>query len=186
MGMSLSRIVLIAMAVALGLAWPDGGNTSSPVSAQSLVEANRPAVTSDPVDGYMVLAPSVLRSGQTESISVSLFSGQQAARGTIRLALFNWNSVVAEASGSIEGTEAIPLAVPNVAPGSYRLAVSGPGFQETTTIKVEPGDVLFVETDKPIYNPGQGDIRVRVLLLDVELKPDGREHNGRGKGRKGQ
>ena len=170
MGMSLSRIVLIAMAVALGLAWPDGGNTSSPVSAQSLVEANRPAVTSDPVDGYMVLAPSVLRSGQTESISVSLFSGQQPARGTIRLALFNWNSVVAEASGSIEGTGAIPLAVPNVAPGSYRLAVSGPGFQETTTIKVEPGDVLFVETDKPIYNPGQ-DIRVRVLLLDVELKP---------------
>ena len=69
--------------------WSAGGDSPSPVSAQTLFEADRPAVTSDPVDGYMVLAPSVLRSGQTESISVSLFSGQHPARGTVRLALFD-------------------------------------------------------------------------------------------------
>ncbi len=29
---------------------------------------------------------------------------------------------------------------------------------------------LFIETDKPIYKPGQ-ELHIRVLLLDVDLKP---------------
>ena len=170
MGMSFSRIVLLSTAVALAFVWSAGGDTPTPVSAQTLIETDRPAVTSDPVDGYMALAPSVLRSGQTEGISVSLFSGQQPARGTVRLALLNQGVTLAEATGNIEGTGAIPLTVPNIAPGYYQLRVEGPGFQETTSLNVETGDVLFVETDKPIYNPGQ-DMHIRVLLLDIELKP---------------
>ena len=170
MGMSFSRVGLLAATVALGLVWSAGGDAPSPVSAQTLAETDRPAVTSDPVDGFMALAPSVLRSGQTESISVSLFSGQQPARGTVQLALLDQGVAVAEATGSIEGTGAIPLSVPDISPGYYRLSVQGPGFHETTSLRVESGDVLFVETDKPIYKPGQ-DMHIRVLLLDIELKP---------------
>ena len=170
MGMSISRFAMLATAVALAFVWSAGGDSPSPVSAQALAEADRPAVTSDPVDGYMVLAPSVLRSGQTEGISVSLFSGRQPARGTVQLALLSRNAVWAEATGSIEGTGAIPLSVPDISRGYYQLTVAGPGFQEAAWIMVEAGDVLFVETDKPIYKPGQ-DMHIRVLLLDIELKP---------------
>ena len=172
MGMSFSRIVLLAAAVVLALVWSAGGDAPTPVSAQTTDGANRPAVTSDPVDGYMVLAPQVLRSGQTEPISISLFSGQQPARGTVKLALYDQNNfvLVAEAEGSIEGTGSIPLAVPRISQGNYFLSVQGPGFQETKWLLVDSGGVLFVETDKPVYNPGQ-DMRIRVLLMDVELKP---------------
>ena len=168
--MRFSRIAVLATAVALGLVWAAGGDAPSLMPAQTSADTNRPAVTTDPVDGYMALAPSILRSGQTESISVSLFSGQQPARGTVQLALSSQSDVVAQASGSIEGTGSIPLSVPDVSPGTYYLNVVGPGFQESTTVTVESGDVLFVETDKPIYKPGQN-MHIRVLLLDIELKP---------------
>lgn len=172
MALRFSRIVLLAAAVALALIWSAGGDSPTPVSAQTTDGANRPAVTSDPVDGFMTLAPRVLRSGQTEPISISLFSGQQPARGTVKLALYDQNNfvLVAEAEGSIEGTGSIPLTVPRVSQGYYYLSVQGPGFHEVESVMVDSGDVLFVETDKPVYNPGQ-DMRIRVLLMDVELKP---------------
>ena len=78
--------------------------------------------------------------------------------------------MVAEAEGAIEGAGTITLDVPDVPKGDYDLQVQGPGFEETARLSVEAGDVLFVETDKPIYKPGQ-DVHIRVLLLDLELKP---------------
>ena len=168
--MRFSRIAVLATAVALGLVWSAGGDARSPVLAQTSADTNRPAVTSGPVDGYMALAPSIFRSGQTESVSVSLFSGQQPAGGTVRLELLSQGDVLARASDRIEGTGSIPLSVPDVSPGTYSLNILGPGFQESTTVTVESGDVLFVETDKPVYKPGQK-VHIRVLLLDIELKP---------------
>ena len=147
-----------------------GSEHAGSVSAQTPAETERPAVTSDAVDGYMVLAPSVLRSGQTESISVSLFSGQNPARGTVTLSLFGGGALQASESGDIEGTGAISLSVPRVPAGTYHLSASGPGFSESATVNVASGDILFVETDKPLYKPGQ-DMHIRVLLLDIELKP---------------
>ena len=170
MALRFSRIVLLSAAVVLALVWSAGGDSPTPVSAQTPGGTNRPALTSDPVDGYMILAPSVLRSGQTEPISISLFSGQQPARGTVTLALFDQNTLLAEAKGNIEGTGSIPFTVPRISQDFYYLSVQGPGFHETKSLLVDSGDVLFVETDKPVYNPGQ-DMRIRILLLDVELKP---------------
>ncbi len=168
--MSYSRIAVWATAVTLSLFWAVGSDMPGSVSAQTPAETERPAVTSDAVDGYMVLAPSVLRSGQTESISVSLFSGQNPARGTVGLSLFGDGAFLASASGDIEGTGAISLSVPRVPAGTYHLSASGPGFSESATVNVASGDILFVETDKPLYKPGQ-DMHIRVLLLDIELKP---------------
>ena len=59
-----------------------------PVPAPAVVPAATPApVLTDDVDGYMALAPATLRSGQRESISISLFSGGEPARGQVNLAL---------------------------------------------------------------------------------------------------
>ncbi len=134
--------------------------TAPPTAAPTVVPISRK------VDGYVVLAPRVLRSGQTESVSVSLFDGSRPAQGVVRVAL----DTGADASGLIMGTGAVSLPVPDVPPGNYRLTVEGPGFSDTASLRVEPGASLFLETDKPIYKPGQ-EIMMRVLTVGPELRP---------------
>ena len=129
-----------------------------------------PKATPAPVDGYVAVAPRVLRAGQTEGIPISLFSGQRPARGEVSFSLLKDGRSVAEASGPIDGSGVISLPVPQVPEGEYRLQVNGPGFQDETSLRVEEGTILFLETDKPIYKPGQR-ILMRVLTLDPELKP---------------
>ena len=126
---------------------------------------------SDTVDGYVALAPEVLRVGHAENISVSLFDGPNPARGAVRLALMQRGRVLVDTETHIDGSGIVALQVPDVAPGNYELEVKGQGFSDTTTLRIEANKpVLFLETDKPIYKPGQ-DIRIRVLQLGPELKP---------------
>ena len=185
------RIWVLLPAVAiLGLlltACGDTRNTTPPPASGATAEASRPGpaatvvpvgaatpsqpvIASGMVDGYMVLAPAVLRSGQTEHISISLFSGNQPAAGDVQLALFREGSLVAEGNTFIEGTGPAPLTVPSLPAGSYVLQVQGPGFKDTTLVQVQDGTVLFLETDKPVYKPGQ-DVHIRALRLGPELKP---------------
>ena len=51
---------------------------------------------------------------------------------------------------------------------SWRL--KDPGFSTSQELQVESRTVLFLETDKPVYKPGQT-VNIRVLTLDPELKP---------------
>ena len=55
--------------------------------------------------------------------------------------------------------------VPVLADGIYELAVEGPGFSASQELQVESRTVLFLETDKPVYKPGQT-VNIRALLLD--------------------
>ena len=135
-----------------------------------------PIAYSQEVDGYMVVAPEVLHSGQTHDIPVSLFLGAEPAEGTVRLMLSDGDRVVAEASQFVQGSEVVALTVPSETAGSYVLRVSGDGtgdgsFDDSARIQVQnPPVILFLETDKPIYKPGQ-EIRIRALRLDSDLKP---------------
>ena len=130
------------------------------------------------VDGYVVVAPEALLSGRPHYISVSLFQGTEPAEGTVRLALSEAGSgrLVGEATQLVQGSGAVSLAVPEEAAGSYVLTVTGGGsgggsFERSTSIQVQsPPVILFLETDKPVYKPGQ-ELRIRALRLDNELKP---------------
>ena len=128
------------------------------------------AAVDEPVDGYMAVAPRVLRAGQKESISFSLFSGNRPARSTIRVALSRDGKPVAESSGLVEGNGSVSLDVPRLPEGDYQIEVSGKGFNDQAPVRVEEGTLLFLETDKPIYKPDQT-IHMRILTLDPELKP---------------
>ena len=145
--------------------------TAVPVPAPAVVPAATPApVLTDNVDGYMALAPATLRSGQRESISISLFSGGEPARGQVNLGLMLRGSALAESSGYIHGSGTVSIEVPDIAPGDYSLRIDGDGFRDTAEVRVEDGTVLFLETDKPVYKPGQ-EILIRTLRLGPELKP---------------
>ena len=137
-----------------------------------------PIAYSQQVDGYMVVVPEALLSGQTHDISVSLFHGDEPAEGTVLLELQERNGgrVVARVDGFVQGSGSLPLAVPPDGDGQYTLHVSSEGprggsFSDSAQIRIQAAPViLFVETDKPIYKPGQ-EIRIRALRMNGDLKP---------------
>ena len=134
------------------------------------VAVTRPKPVSGPVDGYLAVAPSVLRSNAVESVSVSLFSRGRPASGNVMVALLSNGVPVSKASGLIEGQGSLEVQVPALEDGVYELVVEGPGFSTSQELQVESRTVLFLETDKPVYKPGQT-VNIRVLTLDPELKP---------------
>ena len=64
------------------------------------------------------------------------------------------------------------LKVPDAQVGTYTVEIIAGGAGQILTGTVQIGElpVLFIETDKPIYKPGQT-IHGRVLLLDAQLMP---------------
>ena len=183
--MRLTLVSLFAVIAILGLAAADCGAAPaagqaqrSPDSALSdslqtpaPVERSARLPLSDNVDGYIALAPAVLRAGQMESVSVSLFDGQDPAKGEVLVELLHRGNSLARTQANIDGSGMVALQVPEVIPGNYELEVSGQGFVERAWVRIERRNpVLLLETDKPIYKPGQ-DIMIRVLQLGPELKP---------------
>lgn len=136
--------------------------------------AQIPAATQIPastnVDGYLVSAPATMRAGLSEGVTVSLFDGAAPARGEVTVILARGGEVVAEAKRTVNGSETIPLDISADADGSYELEIEGPGFSDSAKLNVVDGTIIFVETDKPIYKPGQS-LRVRALRLNADLKP---------------
>ena len=128
------------------------------------------APLSNEIDGYMVIAPQVLRSGQTEGVSISLFHRDNPAQGVVRVSLITDDNTQVDASGLILGTGSVYLEVPDLPKGNYNLRVEGPGFEDAAAMRVESGASLFLETDKPIYKPGQK-VMIRVLTVGPELRP---------------
>jgi len=66
---------------------------------------------------------------------------------------------------------------PDVAPGAYTLEVEVEGLENSLTAQVQVRlmPILFIETDKPIYKPGQR-IKARVLSLNNQLRPSPDQH----------
>ena len=123
-------------------------------------------------DSFVAVAPSTLRAGYTEQVSVSLFNGDQPASGNVRLSLLVGDTVVSTGSAYIEGVGSVELAVPRTAQGGHELEVAVDDVAESkrAPVDVEEGVLLLVETDKPIYKPGQT-VHIRVMTLDAGLKP---------------
>jgi CD109 antigen len=122
------------------------------------------------VDGYVALVPRVLRSGETESVSLTLFSGTRLAEGNVQIRLQQGDKLFVQEIAHIEGKGTIGVDIPPLDKGDYEIIVEGPGFKDVAKVQVQAGTILFVETDKPIYKPGQT-ILMRVVALNSELKP---------------
>ncbi|HZG69556.1 MAG TPA: MG2 domain-containing protein, partial [Herpetosiphonaceae bacterium] len=152
---------------------PDVPTAAPRPSALAPTSTRLPALKSS-ADGYVAVAPRVLRAGQQETVSVSLFRGTRPAQGEVTVALLRDGKDILRVDGAIAGRGSLPLDLAGVEPGAYELQVQGKGFQERALIQVESGTLVFVETDKPIYKPGQT-VHIRVLTLDPLLRPAGGE-----------
>jgi len=119
---------------------------------------------------YVAVLPKVLHSGRTEAISLALFAGDKLVKDTVEVTLLKDNKKITTTTKTVDGKGTVELAIPKIEDGKYEIQVKGGAFSDKATIQVEKSFLVFVETDKPIYKPGQT-IRMRVLTLDPELKP---------------
>jgi CD109 antigen len=133
----------------------------------SILPACHPA---EAAENYMAVIPKVMQSGSTEALSVALLSGDRLVSGTVEVALLKDGKAVAKTRENIDGKGTIKLNVPDIDEGSYEIQVKGPGFNSRAPVKVERSSLIFLETDKPIYKPGQT-IQMRAITLNAELKP---------------
>jgi hypothetical protein len=140
----LALLCLVAMLAAIVV----GCTSSEPVPTSTSSSWN------DKVDGYVALVPQVLRSGESASFSFTLFKGDDPARSGVTVAVLDKGKTIASATGGIDGKGVVTVDLPPVAPGEYKVEVSGNGFAKSTPVQIQSGTLLFLETDKPIYKPG--------------------------------
>ncbi|MCL6431492.1 MAG: alpha-2-macroglobulin [Anaerolineae bacterium] len=173
-GPLIATALVLTLIASCALAGPRKPSPSAgPGPAQATTEpsdAPTEPFVDEKVDGYLAVAPRVLQSGQRHAISVALFRNKQPANSTVQVSLISGSQRVAAASSQVRGHGQVVLDLPRLPEGEYRLEVQGKGFKAGSPIRVEDSTLVFVETDKPIYKPGQT-VHVRVLTLDTQLKP---------------
>ena len=121
-------------------------------------------------ESYVAVVPQVLHCGTTEAISLSLFSGDSLVPGRVEVALLKAGETIVREQGSIDGKGIIELAIPDIEEGEYEISVKGNGFADKAPVRVEKSLLIFLESDKPIYKPGQT-IQIRAVTLNSELRP---------------
>lgn len=147
---------LVILLVLTLLATLISGCVSQPVEAES----------------YTAIAPQTLHPGEKETVSFTLLGAEgKPARGKVKVALLQNGEKVTTASGWIDGKGKLEFKVPSqLSKGEYELYVKGPSFEDKAEVNVEKDLLIFLQTDKPIYKPGQT-IHIRALTLNSGLKP---------------
>lgn len=125
---------------------------------------------SEPIESYLAVIPKVLRSGSMETLSLTLFTGEKLASDRVEVSLLQGGAEITQIKQRIDGKGIIELAIPDIEEGTYEVKISGTGFEDKAAVKVVKSFLTFIETDKPIYKPGQT-MQMRVVTLDTELKP---------------
>ncbi|MBN1191636.1 MAG: hypothetical protein JXA46_17925 [Dehalococcoidales bacterium] len=128
----------------------------------------------DTPTSFTAVVPAVFQTGVKQDISMALFTGESEASGNVIVSLIDGGKAVSESRSHIKGNGIIELQVPELAEGEYTLQVKGENFQEEATIEVRDDHLVFLETDKPIYKPGQS-IKLRAVTLDTALMPVSQE-----------
>ena len=126
---------------------------------------------------YLILAPKTLFVGSESSISMSAFAGKEHAptKRQVEYALLDSEETkvpLVRASTGKSGHSVARFEVPPIEEGTYSLIAEPVGTDEryNATVRVLKSNPIFIETDKPIYKPGQT-IHGRVILLNNNLLP---------------
>jgi CD109 antigen len=126
-------------------------------------------------DEFFILAPQTLFSGGESSVTMAAFSDNRSVERCVEYTLTDENDneiTLVQASTSESGNVVATFEVPDVEEGTYVLSAkpSGVDTEFTATVDVVKNNPLFIETDKPIYKPGQT-IHGRIVSLNNNLVP---------------
>jgi len=123
----------------------------------------------------MVVAPKVLYSGASAAVTITTIQADgspHVAAVAVRLSSSQVSSVVFEGTTELSGRLVGRFDTPDVPAGGYSLEVGVEGLDKPLLVPVQIRrmPIVLIETDKPIYKPGQT-IHGRVLVLTNELRP---------------
>lgn len=126
-------------------------------------------------DEFLILAPKMLFSGGESSITMAAFSDNKPVERCVEYTLTDKDNneiPLVQASTSDSGNAVASFEVPDVEEGTYTLTAKPAGYDTEfeATVEVVNNNPLFIETDKPIYRPGQT-IHGRILSLNNNLVP---------------
>ncbi|XP_069609957.1 alpha-2-macroglobulin-like [Ranitomeya imitator] len=128
---------------------------------------------------YAVIFPSELRSQQSETICLQLENAEGETNVKMSLNLGNKDSTLIEKAFQ-QNTPftcfnfQVPIPEEDVSVGTITLSLESSGELVTNTSKVLVKKQLsktFVQTDKPVYKPGQT-VKFRILSLNEDFKPE--------------
>ncbi|MCJ7522003.1 MAG: MG2 domain-containing protein, partial [Dehalococcoidia bacterium] len=126
--------------------------------------------TAEAVESYVAVVPRVLQAGGQEAVSLTLFGEEGLTSGRVEVALLSDGQEVLRVDGGIDGKGTIQFDVPDIEEGEYTIRIRGQGFEDQAEVRIERSPLIFLETDKPIYKPGQT-LHMRAITLDSELRP---------------
>lgn len=138
--------------------------------ASTITGCYHPYSPVEAAESYMAIIPKVLHSGSTEALSLSLFSEGRPVRDRVEVVLLRDGEEIQKVKKDINGKGTIEIGVPEVEEGEYEIQVEGTSFKDKVSVTVEKSFLVFLETDKPIYKPGQT-IHIRTITLNSELRP---------------
>jgi len=129
----------------------------------------------DAGDDFLILAPKMLFSGGESSVTMAAFSDEETVSRCVEYVLIDEDNneiPLLTASTSEAGNSVAAFEVPDVEEGRYVLSARPQGYDKDfkATVEVVRNNPLFIETDKPIYKPGQT-IHGRILSLNNNLVP---------------
>ncbi|MEA1869409.1 MAG: alpha-2-macroglobulin family protein [Euryarchaeota archaeon] len=125
---------------------------------------------------YLILVPKTLFVGSESSISMSAFGdAHEPVERCVTYTLSDSdNNIIplVRASTGKSGHSVARFETPQVEEGTYSLIAEpvGTGEEYIATVRISKSNPIFIETDKPIYKPGQT-VHGRILLLNNNLKP---------------
>ncbi|HUV14154.1 MAG TPA: alpha-2-macroglobulin family protein, partial [Acidobacteriota bacterium] len=134
------------------------------------------------LDAAVLTAPKRIFSGSESSFTLTTFDSKTRVpinRNVLVQLVNSQNVVVSElfsgATGS-EGRVTNRFSIPSDLAGTFRIIASVQGLNESLqlTAEVDRSPALLIETDKPIYKPGQI-MMGRVVLLNAALQPQSGE-----------
>lgn len=133
------------------------------------------AVTRAGTVDVMMVVPKTLYTGASATATITAVNARQSLAGIgVELRIKTHEGGIDLAAGQTDeaGRFVARFDTPNVAEGSYLLEAYVDGAEEVlaTQITIRRMPVVLIETDKPIYKPGQT-IQGRVLVLTNELRP---------------
>ncbi|XP_070399856.1 alpha-2-macroglobulin [Nothobranchius furzeri] len=135
-----------------------------------------------PEPHYMVAFPAVLEAGAETKFCVSLFQPNETLVLTVTLRSQERNTTLCEKTSSTEFHDCLQCQIPSVDKEDIwdiEVVVRGNTFYSREVRKVMINDYkpkTFIQTDKPIYLPGQT-VHFRLVTLDSQLRPASQLYN---------